>query len=170
MNLKKSYWRLKYRMNPVKELKKLGLTVGKNFDMLQGVFIDLGHTKYITIGDDVTLAPRVMIITHDASTAKFMNVTKFAKTTIGNKVFIGAGSKILPDVQIGNNVIIGAGSVVTKDIPSNVVCCGNPAKIITTLDNFLRKRKKEIENSPQFPRKEISNKPREIDRIGYVVG
>jgi len=49
---------------------------------------------------------------------------------IGNDVFIGANSVILPGVRIGNNVIVGAGSVVTKDLPANVIAVGNPCKII----------------------------------------
>lgn len=50
--------------------------------------------------------------------------------TIGNNVSLGANVSILGDVKIGDNVIIGAGSVVVKDIPSNCVVAGNPAKII----------------------------------------
>lgn len=49
------------------------------------------------------------------------------KTKIGNNVRIGSNVTILP-VTIGDNVVIGAGSVVTKDIPSNTVVKGNPAK------------------------------------------
>lgn len=54
---------------------------------------------------------------------------------IGDNVWIGGDATILPGVTIGDNVVIGAGSVVTKDIPSNVVIAGNPAKIIKTLSN-----------------------------------
>lgn len=52
---------------------------------------------------------------------------------IGNYVDIGAHSVILGDITIGDNVIIGAGSIVVKDVPSNVVIAGNPAKIIKFL-------------------------------------
>lgn len=54
--------------------------------------------------------------------------------TIGNNVYIAANSTIIGEIFIGDNVIIGAGSVVTKDIPSNGVYVGNPAKFIKTLD------------------------------------
>ena len=50
--------------------------------------------------------------------------------TIGDDVSIGANVVVLGDVRIGNNVVIGAGSVVVKDVPSNVIVAGNPAKII----------------------------------------
>ncbi len=52
---------------------------------------------------------------------------------IGNDVWIGGGSIILPGVTIGNNVVIGAGSVVTKNIEDNVVIAGNPARVIRKL-------------------------------------
>lgn len=56
---------------------------------------------------------------------------------IGDNVYIGIGSIILPGVNIGDNVIIGAGSIVTKDIPSNSVYAGIPARYIKTLDEYL---------------------------------
>jgi len=49
---------------------------------------------------------------------------------IGNNVWIGRDSTVLKGVTIGNNVVIGAKSVVTKDIPSNCIAAGNPAKVI----------------------------------------
>ena len=52
------------------------------------------------------------------------------KVVIGNNVWIGSGSIILPGVSIGNNSIIGAGSVVNKNIPGNCIAVGNPAKVI----------------------------------------
>ncbi|WP_253200562.1 DapH/DapD/GlmU-related protein [Clostridium sp. CF012] len=98
------------------QLIKMGLKVGKNFNRLGGCIIDDSHCWLITIGDNVTLAPRVHILAHDASTKMYLDVTKIGLVDIGNNVFIGAGSIILPNVKIGNNVIIGAGSIVTKDI------------------------------------------------------
>ena len=53
--------------------------------------------------------------------------------TIGDNCWIGGGSIICPGVTIGDNVVVGAGSVVVKDVPSNVVVAGNPAKIIREL-------------------------------------
>ncbi len=52
---------------------------------------------------------------------------------IGNNVYIAANSTVIGDIVIGDNVIVGAGSVVTKDIPSNVVVVGNPAKVIRSI-------------------------------------
>lgn len=49
---------------------------------------------------------------------------------IGDNVNIGSNSCIIGEISIGDNVIIGAGSIVIKDVPSNVVIAGNPARII----------------------------------------
>ena len=48
-------------------------------------------------------------------------------------MWIGGGTTILPGVTIGDNVVIGAGSVVTRDIPSNSLAVGNPARVIRSL-------------------------------------
>ena len=56
------------------------------------------------------------------------------KVIIGNNVWIGSGSIILPGTSIGDNAIIGAGSVVNKDIPENTIAVGNPAKVIKKID------------------------------------
>lgn len=123
------------------KLLKRGLKIGKNFTRMSGVVIDASHCYHITIGDDVILAPRVHILAHDASTWLFLGKTRAANVTIGNQVFVGAGSIILPGVHVGNRVIIGAGSIVTKDIPDNSVAVGNPAKVICDIDTYLAKEK-----------------------------
>ena len=105
-------------------LKERGCIIGKNFQYQSNDIIDYSHCFLITIGDNVTLAPNVHILAHDASTKMFLGYAKIGKVTIGNEVFIGAGTIILPGVKIGNRVIIGAGSIVTSDIPDNSVAYG----------------------------------------------
>jgi len=126
-----------------------GMKVGENFICLDGVIIDGSHCFQISIGNNVRLAQRVQILAHDASTQIYLNFTKVGNVNIGNNVFIGAGSIILMGVNIGDNVIIGAGSVVTKDIPSNSLAVGNPAKVICALSEYINKQKLQmkIENT-----------------------
>lgn len=91
---------------------------------------------YVTIGDDCFVGPNVSMYTACHSTDPVERNTRqeWAKPiNIGNNVWIGGSTTILPGVTIGDNVTIGAGSVVVKDVPSNVVIAGNPAKIIKQL-------------------------------------
>lgn len=69
----------------------------------------------------MTFGPHVQVLAHDASMHNVLGYTKIGRVRIGNNVFIGAGSIVLPNVQIGDNSIVGAGSIVTKDISPNVV-------------------------------------------------
>lgn len=132
------------------KLIKRGLKVGKNFNRMGGVIIDPSHCYHITIGDNVTFAPRVHVLAHDASTRMFLGKTRAANVTIGNYVFVGAGSIIMPGVHIGNRVIIGAGSIVTKDIPDNSVAVGNPAKVVCGIDEYLEKEMSRMKPENSF--------------------
>lgn len=166
--------------DPIKKHIKRGLKVGKNFSLLEEVILDHSHTFHIEIGDDVTMAPRVHVLAHDASTKKGLGFTRIGKVTIGNRVFIGASAIILPGVVIGDDVIIGAGSVVSGDIPSGQLVAGNPAKIICTTEAYLSRKKSEMKQVPCFGDEytfgagvsveqieEMNTKMK--DRIGYIV-
>lgn len=120
-------------------LLKRGMSIGKNFHRMNGVWIDPGHAWLISMGDDVTIAPKVTILAHDASPQAWRCVTKIGSVKIGSRVFIGAGSIILPGVRIGNDVIIAAGSIVTSTIPNNCIVGGNPAKKIMDLSVYLER-------------------------------
>lgn len=131
-------------------LIKLGLTVGKNFSRQEKTIIDQSHCWLITIGDNVTLAPRVHILAHDASTKAGVGYTRIGLVDIGDNVFIGASSVVLPGVKIGNNVVIGAGSVVANDIPENSVAVGNPAKVVCSYDDYVTRKKEEMKKTRCF--------------------
>lgn len=161
------------------KLMKMGMKVGKNFGRLNGVILDPSHCWLIEIGDNVTMAPRVHILCHDASTKVHLNYTKIGKVKIGDNVFIGAESVVMPGVTIGDNVIIGANSTVTKDIPANTVAAGSPAHAICTLEEYLSKNKKTMENAPVYGedytlRGNLTSKKKKqmVDqlenRIGYI--
>ena len=131
-------------------LISMGMKVGKNFNRLHGVILDPGHCWLIEIGDNVTMAPRVHILCHDASTKAFLNYTKIGRVTIGSNVFIGADTVVLPGVTIGNNVVIGANSTVTHDVPDNTVVVGSPARPLCTLEEYLEKEKSRMADSPCY--------------------
>lgn len=90
----------------------------------------------VRIGNNVFVGPNVSIYTacHPLDAELRNTAVEWAESvTIGNNVWIGGSAVILPGVTIGNNVVVGAGAVVTKDVPSDCVVAGNPAKIIKQL-------------------------------------
>lgn len=147
--LKELLYRLRGEYTTEK-LISMGMKVGKNFGRLNGVILDPSHCWLIEIGDNVTMAPRVHILCHDASTKQFLGYTKIGRVTIGNNVFLGAESVVLPGVTIGDNVVIGANSTVTHDIPNNSVAVGSPARVICTLDEYLAKEKERMQTAPVY--------------------
>ena len=147
--LKELLYRLRGEYTTEK-LISMGMQVGKNFGRLHGVILDPSHCWLITIGDNVTLAPRVHILCHDASTKGFLGYTKIGRVTIGSDVFIGAESVVMPGVTIGNRVIVGANSTVTHDVPDNSVVVGSPARILCTVDEYLDKERCRMENAPVY--------------------
>lgn len=123
---------IKARIRGVKtihDLEKLGFRHGKNLHVQEWCLIDPGHCMLITVGDDVTIAPRCHILAHDASTKMYLGYTRIAEVNLGNRVFVGAGTTILPGVTVGDDVVIGAGSVVTKNLPSGGGLRRKPGKV-----------------------------------------
>lgn len=96
----------------------------------------------VMIGNDVLIASFVYISDHQHGLRDYSDVgiapvkrmlSSKGPVKIGDKVWIGEKSVILPGVTVGDCSIIGAGSVVTKDIPSFSIACGNPAKVIRNI-------------------------------------
>lgn len=124
---------------PTSFLIKRGLIVGERFSRQGGCRIDPSYVHLIEIGDDVELAPNVTILAHDNSLKKIVGLCKIGKVKIGNNVFVGAGSIILPNVVIGDNVVIGAGSIVSRSLEANAVYAGVPAKTICSIEDYKNK-------------------------------
>jgi len=100
----------------------------------------------IHFGSNIELGPGVSIISSNHNLNNLRKHTKAKPITIGNHVWIGANSTILPEVNIGDNVIIGANSLVNKNIPSNSIALGNPCKIIKEKDVYTEDVSKLIFN------------------------
>lgn len=127
---------------------------GKNFQINQpfrcdyGCNIHIGENFFanfnltildeaeVRMGDNVFIGPNVSMYTacHPIDAPTRNTCVEWSEPiTIGHNVWIGGSVTILPGVTIGDNVVIGAGSVVTKDIPSDTVAVGNPARVIRRL-------------------------------------
>lgn len=112
---------------------------GYNLHLGEGVYFNVNcvvlDAAKIDIGNNVFFGPGVQIYTatHPTNAVDRLKF-QFAKPiSIGNDCWIGGNSVICPGVTIGDGCTIGAGSVVTKDIPSNSLAVGNPAKVIKNL-------------------------------------
>lgn len=132
----------------VEKYRKQGVKIGENVHLINCNF-DHGHQFLIEIGNNCTLT-NCSLLTHDASTKKRLNYTKVGKIVIGNDCFIGWHTIILCNVHIGDKVIVGAGSVVCKDIPSNSVYAGNPARYICSYDEYMSKHERNLQEYPKF--------------------
>lgn len=138
-------------------LKAVGAQIGKNITIYPGVWVFPGSK--LIIRDDVDLALDVLITTnggveignrvlvgyrvqilsqnHEIPKGKgriFGSGHVKKKVVIGDDVWIGANSIILPGVNIGEGAIIAAGSVVTKDVPAFSIVAGVPARIMKIRD------------------------------------
>ncbi len=133
--------------------KYLGISFGKNVRILH--YPRWGSEPFlIEIGDNVTITRGVSFVNHDGGVAlfrsEFPGLNIYGKIKIGNNVFIGINTIIMPNVTIGDNVVIGAGSIVNKNIIDNVVASGCPVKTLMTIDNYkeaVLKKSIQLKNS-----------------------
>lgn len=133
------YW--KFFASPIKYARHIGVTIGENN------FIGKDHWSsepyLITVGNNCQLTD-CKIFTHGGGNCVrsiHPDFDLFGRVTIGDWVYIGTHSLIMPGVTIGNNVLVAAGSVVTKSIPADMVVGGNPAKIICTVKEYYERNK-----------------------------
>ncbi len=126
-NSKKILYRIRHIILYLRNIylrKIYGMNIGKEVRISLKTNLDKTHPQGVTIGDGSYLAFGSTILCHDMS----RNISR--DVTIGRNCFIGANSLILPGVTIGDEVVVAAGSVVTKDVESNTIVAGNPAKPI----------------------------------------
>ncbi|MGH4052327.1 MAG: DapH/DapD/GlmU-related protein [Clostridium sp.] len=129
------------------ECQEKKIVIGKNCKIGDYVHISAGES--VTIGDNCLMASKIFI--SDSSHGNYSVGTDISSpdtapdsrplhtkaVSIGNNVWIGENVCILLGVNIGDGCIIGANSVVNRDIPSNCIAVGMPAKIIKKYDSEL---------------------------------
>lgn len=140
---KKIFSKIYAQIDHVGYAKHIGVNMGSNINIYGNPYSMFGTEPWcITLGNNVHITREVLFITHDGGTLLYRNqfpdleITK--PITIGNDVYIGVRTILMPGVNIGNNCIIAAGSIVTKDVADNSVYGGVPAKFIKHSDDYLK--------------------------------
>lgn len=146
-------------------LKKIFGNMGNNVAVNTPFWCDYGYNTFVgdyffanhncqildgarvTFGNYVFVAPNCLFTTAEhAINAQQRNegLEVALPITIGNNVWIGAGTTVLGGVTIGDNTVIGAGSVVTGNIPSNVVAVGVPCRVLRQITEADKERYKKV--------------------------
>lgn len=135
-----------------KWLMRHGLQLGRDVYIEDFAAFDHGFLWLISIGDESVLSAGVRIVAHDGSTKHWTGYIRVGRVDIGEKVYIGAHSLVLPGVRIGDHAIVGAGSVVREDVHPGSIVLGNPAVEVGTVEQFTAKHRDRIAERPCYPR------------------
>lgn len=123
-----------------RQARLLGVQLGEN-NFISSKFWST-EPYLIKVGDNCQITNGVKFFTHGGGGAVrklYPEFDCFGRIELGNYVYLGNNTLIMPGVSIGNNVLVAAGSVVAKSIPSNVVIGGNPATVICSLEEYTEK-------------------------------
>ncbi len=123
-----------------------GIEVGKNTYISRQAYIDKHPGSKISIGRNCYITRNVVILNHtdtcrggpEGMWIKYGGRRISKDVVIGDNVFIGVNSVILPGINIGDNAVIGALSLVNRDIPANTVWAGVPVKYISDLEQMIK--------------------------------
>lgn len=132
---------------PVSYARKIGVELRGRVTIYGSSYAMFSSEPYlVTLGDNVYISIGASFVCHDGSTLPFRKDTPdlelAGEVRVGNNVFIGMGALILPNVIIGNNCIVGANSVVTRSVPDGSIVAGNPARLVSTTEDFLLRAQK----------------------------
>lgn len=157
--------RIKVAKAPAQYYRSLGSKIGERCE-IRG-HVNFGSEPYlISIGNHVRINHGVQLITHDGGAwvlrdyldiDNHEDITLFKRIAIGNNVHIGTNAMIMPGVTIGDNVIIGCGAIVTRDVPSNSVAVGIPARVIESIDDYYEKHKDEFSFTKSMSREQTKD-------------
>lgn len=135
------YWR--YLKSPESYARHLGVNIGEN------CLIDTrrwpSEPYLITIGNNVQITDRVAFHTHGGYNCirkLCPDFDVFGKIIVNDWVYIGAGAQIMPGVTIGEGALVAAGAIVTKSVPPHTVVGGNPARVICSTDDNIKRNVK----------------------------
>ena len=119
----------KFLVNKLRKLQiKYGIEIYHKTDIKEGLLIN--HFGGIVFHSNAKIGKNFTVL-QDVTIGNNLFKSRDEVAIIGDNVTVGAGAKIIGNINIGNNVTIGANAVVTKDIPDGAIVAGNPARIIS---------------------------------------
>jgi len=127
------------RKDPISFARGRGVKIGERCRVAFDV--EFGTEPYlVSIGNHCELTAQVRFVTHDGGVWVFRDDhpewDRFGRVVLGDNVYIGIRSIVMPGVSIGDNCVVGAGSIVTRDIPGGSVAAGVPARVIRSLEEY----------------------------------
>ena len=150
----------------MKFFRKHGIRIGEGARIYSNILTS--ESYLIKIGNNVTISNDVSFVTHDNSIKKVLSdaTDLFGEIIIGNNCFIGSHAMVLYGVELADNVIVAAGSVVTNSIrQNNVIVGGNPAKVISTWDEYAKKSKDNAWDLRKIDRKDLEKRLTRGERL-----
>lgn len=129
--------------SPEKYARHIGVKIGEN--CLIDTRFWSSEPYLINIGNNVQVTKGVSIHTHGGGNSirrDHPDFDVFGKVVIEDWAYIGSYSQIMPGVTIGEGALVAAGSIVTKSVPAHSVVGGNPARIISTVDEYYDRNKR----------------------------
>ena len=139
--------------SPNKYAKYIGVNIGVD-NFIPDKKCWSSEPYLITIGNHCQITSGVRLFTHGGGNVardKYPDFDVFGKIVIGDWVYIGSGSLIMPGVTIGDNVLVAAG-VVTRSVPPRTIVAGNPARVVGTVDDYIERNLPYNLNSKQLSR------------------
>lgn len=138
-----------------RQARYAGVTIGENNFIASEFWSTEGYL--IRVGNHCQITQGVKFLTHGGAGAvrkMYPEFDTFGRVAIGDYVYLGTNSLVMPGVTIGDNVLVAAGSVVTKSIPSGLVVGGNPARVLCTIEEYIKRNKKYNLNSKSMKAKD----------------
>lgn len=141
-------------------LKAAGMKIGNDVTIPASTWVDAPHAYLISIGDRCTLGEGCLLLAHDAQMDEFLDAGRLGRVTIHEDSHLGPRVSVLPGVEIGPRTIVLPNAVVVKTLPPDTVCGGNPAKVVSTLQDHLEAHRRDREVLPNLSRAEYEAKAR----------
>lgn len=130
------------------ELRQMGARIGEQVFLGADVYIERDFAPLLTIEDGVVLARGVSILLHDSALNNVAGEPlKFGRVILRERCYVGANATVLCGVEIGARAVIGACALVSRDVPSEMVAIGQPARVVDTVAGLIAKHRQQTSDA-----------------------